>query len=205
MIIEVCEGVDHCRYMEMAVEMTVRWRRWRQQGAQGGGGAGSSFPVADIMGERRPLALFLHGFLGALPNGDEIHGGGKNVALEAVNSWVETALHELGFPPLYRLPDFRQPSRVAVNRAYLGRPDFDWADLGLKISVWKIVITFLVSRFLLDAVFEGETDNIRKKFSDGLQKSPNSTPTRFPLIFLIIHTHQSVKQEHCALLQLLVG
>ena len=42
--------------MEMAVEVTVRWRRWRQRGAQGGGGAdgdaGSSFPIADIMGER---------------------------------------------------------------------------------------------------------------------------------------------------------
>ena len=57
----------------------------------------------------------------------------------------------------------------------------------------------------MDAVFEGETDNLRKKFSDGFQKSPNSTPTRFPFIFLIIPTHQSVKQEHCALLQLLVG
>ena len=100
--------------------MTVRWRRWRQRGAQGGGGvgggAGSSFPAAGIMGECRPLATFLHGFLGALPRGDEIHGGGKNVALEAGNSWVEAgnswvkaAPHELGFPSLYRLPDFRQP------------------------------------------------------------------------------------------------
>ena len=56
----------------MAVEMTVRWRRWRQRGAQGdggaGGGAGSSFPAVGIMGERRPLAPFLHGFLGALPH-----------------------------------------------------------------------------------------------------------------------------------------
>ena len=68
MITEVCERVDHCRYMEMAVEMTVRWRRWRQRGAQGGvGGAGSSFPAASIMGERRPLASFLHGFLEPSP------------------------------------------------------------------------------------------------------------------------------------------
>ena len=77
MITEVCERVDHCRYMEMAVEMTVRWRRWRQRGAQGGGGVGSSFPTAGIMGERRPLASFLHGFLGALPHGDGIHGEAK--------------------------------------------------------------------------------------------------------------------------------
>ena len=113
MIIEVCERVDHYRCMEMAVEMTMRWGRWRQRGAQGGGGAaagaGSSFPAAGIMGERRPLASFLHGFLGALPHGDGIHGGGKNVALEAGNSWVETTPHELGFPSLYRFPDFRPP------------------------------------------------------------------------------------------------
>ena len=97
------------------------------------------------------------------------------------------------------------PPRAAVTRTYLGRPNSDWADLGLKICVWKIVITFLLSEFPMDAVFEGETDNLRKKFSDGLQKNPNSTPTRFPIIFLIIPTHQSVKQEHYALLQLLVG
>ena len=127
------------------------------------------------------------------------------MALEAGNSWVETTPHELGFPSLYRLPNFCQPPRAAVNWAYLGRPNSDWADLGIKIFVWKIVITFYLSGFPLDAVFEGETDNLRKKFSDGFQKSPNSTPTRFPLIFLIIPTHKSVKQEHCALLQLLVG
>ena len=45
-----------------------------------GGGAGDSFPAVGIMGEHRPLASFLHGFLGALPHGDGIHGGGKNVA-----------------------------------------------------------------------------------------------------------------------------
>ena len=45
------------------------------------------------------------------------------------------------------------------------------------------------------AVFEGETDNLRKTFSDGFQKSLNSTPTRFSLIFLIIPTHQSVKKN----------
>jgi hypothetical protein len=56
---------------------------------QGGGGAGDSFPAAGIMGESRPLALFLHGFLGALPHGDEIYGGGKNVAFGCCNLWVE--------------------------------------------------------------------------------------------------------------------
>jgi hypothetical protein len=52
--------------------------------------AGDS-PTADIMGERRPLAPFLHGFMGALSHGDGIHGGGENVALVAANSWVEVS------------------------------------------------------------------------------------------------------------------
>jgi hypothetical protein len=43
------------------------------------------------MGERHPLASFIDGFMGALPHGDGIHGGGKNVALVATNSWVEVS------------------------------------------------------------------------------------------------------------------
>jgi hypothetical protein len=62
------------------------------RGADGdGGGAGGGArdsPAAGIMGEHRPLAPFLHGFMGALPHGDGIHGGGKNVALVAANSGV---------------------------------------------------------------------------------------------------------------------
>jgi hypothetical protein len=58
---------------------------------RGAGGAGDS-PAAGIMGERRPLAPFFHGFMGALPHGDGIHGGGENVAL--VN------------PPRARVPPF---------------------------------------------------------------------------------------------------
>ena len=62
-----------------------------EDGEEGGSGSGTghSFPAAGIMGEHRPLAPFLHGFLGALPHGDGIHGGGKNVALVAANSWVD--------------------------------------------------------------------------------------------------------------------
>jgi hypothetical protein len=36
-------------------------------------------------------APFLHGFMGALPHRDGIHGGGENVALVAANSWVEVS------------------------------------------------------------------------------------------------------------------
>ena len=63
--------------------------------------------AAGMEGERRPLASFLHGFLGALPLGDGIHGGGKNVALVAGNSWVWGVLHELGFLPIYTFSDSR--------------------------------------------------------------------------------------------------
>ena len=58
-------------------------------GGNAGGIAGDSFPAVGIVGEHRPLAPFLHGFLGALPHGDEIHGGGKNLALVDANSWVK--------------------------------------------------------------------------------------------------------------------
>jgi hypothetical protein len=67
--------------------------QWRRRGGAVAGavaGAGDS-PTAGIMGERRPLAPFLHGFMGALPHGDGIHGGGENVALVAANSWVEVS------------------------------------------------------------------------------------------------------------------
>jgi hypothetical protein len=59
-----------------------------------GGGAGHS-PAAGIIWERRPLAPFLRGFMGALSHGshgDWIHGGGENMALVAANSWVEVSL-----------------------------------------------------------------------------------------------------------------
>jgi hypothetical protein len=56
---------------------TTARRRWRRR---------EGLPHRRHHGERRPLAPFLHGFMGALPHGDEIHGGGKNVALVAANS-----------------------------------------------------------------------------------------------------------------------
>jgi hypothetical protein len=71
--------------MKMA-EMSSEGRGRRR----GSGGAGDS-PATGIMGERRPLAPFLHGFMRALPHGNGMHGGGKNVALVAANSWVEVS------------------------------------------------------------------------------------------------------------------
>jgi hypothetical protein len=63
--------------MEIAVKMMER----SSEGAGGSSGtgddAGDSFPAAGIMGERRPLAPFPHGFMGALPHGDGCHGEAK--------------------------------------------------------------------------------------------------------------------------------
>jgi hypothetical protein len=73
--------------MEIAMKMAEMSSEGR---GRHGGGVGDS-PAAGIMGKRRPLAPFLHGFLGALPRGDGIHGGGENVALVAANSWVEVS------------------------------------------------------------------------------------------------------------------
>jgi hypothetical protein len=76
--------------MEIAVKMTEMSREGRGRRRRCSGGTGDS-PATDIMGERRPLAPFLHGFMGALPHRDGIHGGGENVALVAANSWVEVS------------------------------------------------------------------------------------------------------------------
>jgi hypothetical protein len=76
--------------MEIAVKMVGMSSEGR--GRRGGDGAGAEdSPAAGIIGEHRPLAPFLHGFMGALPHGDGIYGGGKNMALVAANSWVEVS------------------------------------------------------------------------------------------------------------------
>jgi hypothetical protein len=100
-----------------------QWRWWREQreahGDDGGGGAGST----GIMGEHRPLAPFLHGFLGALPHIDGIHGGGKKMAFGGCNSWVEESPTSQ-VSSLYIASWISvTPSRVVVDWAYLSRPD----------------------------------------------------------------------------------
>jgi hypothetical protein len=100
--------------MEMAVKTLKRaargaWRRRRWRG--------ELLPCHRHHGGAPPLSPFLHGFLGALPHGDGIHGGGENVALVAANSWVEVSLTTLGFS-LYivsRIPV--SPSWAALDRA----------------------------------------------------------------------------------------
>jgi hypothetical protein len=73
----------------LVIEMAVKTMKGQREVQGGRGGAGNSFPATGIMGESRPLAPFLHGFLGALSHGYGIYGGGKNVAFGGCNSWVE--------------------------------------------------------------------------------------------------------------------
>jgi hypothetical protein len=77
--------------MEIVVKMVERSSEGAGGSGGAGDGAGDSFPTIGIMGECRPLAPFLHGFMGALPHGDGSHGGGENMALVATNSWVEVS------------------------------------------------------------------------------------------------------------------
>jgi hypothetical protein len=49
------------------IEMVVKTMKGQREAQGSGGGAGSSFPIAGIMGERRPLAPFLRGFLDPFP------------------------------------------------------------------------------------------------------------------------------------------
>jgi hypothetical protein len=74
------------------MEIAAKMAEMSIEGAGGGasGGARDSLTTG-IMGERRPFAPFLLGFMGALPHRDGIHGEGENVALVAANSWVEVS------------------------------------------------------------------------------------------------------------------
>jgi hypothetical protein len=96
--------------------------RGRRSGGGAGSGAGDS-PAAGIMGERRPLAPFLHGFMGALPHGDGIHGGRRKRGSSGCKFVGGGVPHELGFLPLYSLSDSRLPILAIMERAYLSRSD----------------------------------------------------------------------------------
>ena len=93
---------------------------------------------------------------------------------------VSSLIWTLGFPS--------PPFRVPPKQAYRPRPNSDWAGLVLKIFVWKIVTTFFLIWFPLDAIFEGQTDNLRKKFSD-FRKVPIWLQQGFLCPILIIPTH----------------
>jgi hypothetical protein len=77
--------------MEIAVNMAEMSSEGHGGGGGGASGGAVDSPAASIMGERCSLAPILHGFMGSLPHGYGIHGGGENVALVATNSWVEVS------------------------------------------------------------------------------------------------------------------
>jgi hypothetical protein len=130
----------------LVMEIAVNMAEMSSEGRGRRGGARDS-PAAGIMGERRPLAPFLHGFMGALPHGDGIHGGGKNVALVDVNSWVEVSPTSYG-SSLYivsRIPV--SPSWAAMERAYLGRPDSESGEFYVQIIRREISYNFVIEEF----------------------------------------------------------
>jgi hypothetical protein len=71
--------------MEIAVKMVEMSSEGRGRRRRGG------LPRRRHHGGMPPLIPFLHGFMGALPHGYVIHGGGENVALVAANLWVEVS------------------------------------------------------------------------------------------------------------------
>ena len=90
--------------MEMAVKTAERAAR-----SAGRRRRGESFPAAGIMGERRPLASLLRGFLGPSPMEMGSMGGRQKRGFGGWRFVVGGVLHELGFLHLYIFSDFRHP------------------------------------------------------------------------------------------------
>jgi hypothetical protein len=180
--------------MEMAVKTSER------------GSAGNSFPRRRQAWGAPPLSLPPSWLFGSPPPWRWDPWGRQKRGFWWLKFVGGGVLHELGFLPLYSFSDFRHPLLGFHQNGPIGRvrtpigPNFNSRTFSIKLSKTSSSVPTP-----LEVIFEGQTDNLRKQFWDRFQQSSNSTPTRFPLVFLIIPTHQSVKQEHCALLQLLIG
>ena len=89
--------------MEMAVKMAERGS------AAAPAVRGTPFPAAGKLGEHRPLASLLHGFLGALPHGDVgSMGEAKTWLLVAeIRGWRSPP--RVRFPPFIYLLGFPSP------------------------------------------------------------------------------------------------
>jgi hypothetical protein len=87
--------------------------------------------------------------------------------------------HKLGFLPLYSFSDFCL-SILGRTRSGLTWP----SGLGIR---WILCPERLPWNYLQLC------DYLRKEFWHRFLESPNLTPTRFPLVFVVIPTHQSVK------------
>jgi hypothetical protein len=84
----VCGRMNHCIIGGVGNGDSGEDGRDEQRGARAAAAARGTPPPPASWGSTAP---FLHGFMGALPHEDGIHGGGKNVALVAANSWVEVS------------------------------------------------------------------------------------------------------------------
>jgi hypothetical protein len=85
--------------------------------------------------------------MGAIPHGDGIHGGGKNMALVAANSWVEVSLMSYG-SSLYivsRIPI--SPSWAVMERAYLGRMYLESGEFYIQNVRREIPYNFVIEKF----------------------------------------------------------
>jgi hypothetical protein len=147
-----------------------------------------------------PLPSWLHGSPPPWrwdPWGRRKHG---SVGCKFVGGGVP---HELGFLALYSLSDSRLPI-LGRTRSGLTRP----FGLGIRWSLCPKCLTWNFLQLCSSRVF-CLTMSLTLTWPSSKRvlalESPNLTPTRFPLVFSVIPTHQSVKQEHCVLLQLLVG
>jgi hypothetical protein len=110
---------------------------------------------------------------------------------------VPPFIQSLGFPSPHLGPQWSRLISIVWTRNqvnFMSRT-FPWNSL--QLCNWRV--------FRLTPSLTRNVTIFEKKFWHRFLESPNLTPTRFPLVFLVIPTHQSLKQEHCALLQLLVG
>jgi hypothetical protein len=114
--------------------------------------------------------------------------------------------HELGFLHLYSILDSRLPilgrtwsglTRPSGHRIrWILCPEYlPWNSL--QLCSWRV--------FRLTPSLTRKMTIFEKSFGTDFWKVPIWLQQGFHLYFLVIPTHKSVKQEHCALLQLLVG
>jgi hypothetical protein len=97
--------------MEIVVKMAEKSSEGRGRRRRGG------LPHRQHHGERRPLAPFLHGLMGALPHGDGIHRGRRKRGSGGYKFMGGGVSHELGFLSLYSFSNFRLP---ILGRTRLG-------------------------------------------------------------------------------------
>ena len=131
--------------MEMAVKTVERAAR-----SVGRRRRGESFPTTGIMGERRPLASLLHGFLGALPQMGSMGEAKTWLWWLEIRGWrspprirFSPFIYLLGFPsPLLGFhqngPTCRVRTPIGLMGSELLRP---WLAQPDRPSAWTVAIS----------------------------------------------------------------